>query len=318
MKKIYFILPILAGILFGSCGIFVRILTQNGMNITTQLFSRFSISIIIMLIFILTTDKGLLKINVSELKIIIIASINVIALNLCYNISTNTVPLSLAAVLLSLAPMFVIIFAYLAFKENITSKKVISMILIIIGCTLTTGLLEGNILNINWIGILSGISAAFFWANYNVASKKIIREGTSTHTLLFYAIILMTIILLPFTNFKQITTFINMNISTNTLFLIFNALLTFILPYVLLTESLNYINEKNLFYFTYTCRNTISGSVAILTAGAEPLAALFFGVVLYDEIPTMLILIGIVLTIIAITILSKEEYGKKNNLKVKL
>ena len=292
MKKIYFILPILAGILFGSCGIFVRILTQNGMNITTQLFSRFSISIIIMLIFILTTDKGLLKINVSELKIIIIASINVIALNLCYNISTNTVPLSLAAVLLSLAPMFVIIFAYLAFKENITSKKVISMILIIIGCTLTTGLLEGNILNINWIGILSGISAAFFWANYNVASKKIIREGTSTHTLLFYAIILMTIILLPFTNFKQITTFINMNISTNTLFLIFNALLTFILPYVLLTESLNYID---------------AGSVAILAA-----------VALYNEIPTILIIIGIGLTIIAITILSKEEYGKKNNLKVKL
>ena len=303
MKKIYFILPILAGILFGSCGIFVRILTQNGMNITTQLFSRFSISIIIMLIFILTTDKGLLKINVSELKIIIIASINVIALNLCYNISTNTVPLSLAAVLLSLAPMFVIIFAYLAFKENITSKKVISMILIIIGCTLTTGLLEGNILNINWIGILAGISAAFFWANYNVASKKIIREGTSTHTLLFYAIILMTIILLPFTNFNQITTFINMDISTNTLFLIFNALLTFILPYVLLTESLNYID---------------AGSVAILAAGAEPLAALFFGIALYNEIPTILILIGIGLTIIAITILSKEEYGKKNNLKVKI
>ena len=303
MKKIYFILPILAGILFGSCGIFVRILTQNGMNITTQLFSRFSISIIIMLIFILTTDKGLLKINVSELKIIIIASINVIALNLCYNISTNTVPLSLAAVLLSLAPMFVIIFAYLAFKENITSKKVISMILIIIGCTLTTGLLEGNILNINWIGILAGISAAFFWANYNVASKKIIREGTSTHTLLFYAIILMTIILLPFTNFNQITTFINMDISTNTLFLIFNALLTFILPYVLLTESLNYID---------------AGSVAILAAGTEPLAALLFGIALYNEIPTTLILIGIGLTIIAITILSKEEYGKKNNLKVKI
>ena len=51
-----------------------------------------------------------------------------------------------------------------------------------------------------------------------------------------------------------------------------------------------------------------AGSVAILAAGTEPLAALFFGIALYDEIPTMLIFIGIVLTIIAITILSKEEY----------
>ncbi len=293
MKKIYFILPILAGILFGSCGIFVRVLTQNGMDITTQLFTRFSISIIIMLIFILATDKNLLRISSNELKIIIIAAINILALNLCYNVSTNTVPLSLAAVLLSLAPLFVIIFAYIAFKEKITSKKIISMILIIIGCILTTGLLEGNVFNISWIGILAGIGTAFFWANYNVASKRILKDGTSTYTLLFYTIILMTIILIPFTNFNQIATFININTGTNTIFLIFNALLTFILPYVLLTQSLNYID---------------AGSVAILTAGAEPLAALFFGVVLYDEIPTMLILIGIVLTIIAITILSKEEY----------
>lgn len=293
MKKIYFILPILAGILFGSCGIFVRFLTQNGMDNTTLLFTRFSISIIIMLIFILATDKNLLRIKSDELKIIIIAAINILALNLCYNVSTNTVPLSLAAVLLSLAPVFVIIFAYIAFRERITSKKIISMLLIIIGCSLTTGLLEGNVFNIGWIGILAGIGTAFFWANYNVASKKIIRDGTSTHTLLFYAIIIMTIILIPFTNFNQITIFINMNTGTNIIFLIFNALLTFILPYVLLTESLNYID---------------AGSVAILAAGTEPLAALFFGIALYDEIPTMLIFIGIVLTIIAITILSKEEY----------
>ena len=293
MKKIYLILPILAGILFGSCGIFVRFLTQNGMDNTTLLFTRFSISIIIMLIFILATDKNLLRIKSDELKIIIIAAINILALNLCYNVSTNTVPLSLAAVLLSLAPVFVIIFAYIAFRERITSKKIISMLLIIIGCSLTTGLLEGNVFNIGWIGILAGIGTAFFWANYNVASKKIIRDGTSTHTLLFYAIIIMTIILIPFTNFNQITIFINMNTGTNIIFLIFNALLTFILPYVLLTESLNYID---------------AGSVAILAAGTEPLAALFFGIALYDEIPTMLIFIGIVLTIIAITILSKEEY----------
>ena len=181
-----------------------------------------------MLIFILATDKNLLRIKSDELKIIIIAAINILALNLCYNVSTNTVPLSLAAVLLSLAPVFVIIFAYIAFRETITSKKIISMLLIIIGCSLTTGLLEGNVFNIGWIGILAGIGTAFFWANYNVASKKIIRDGTSTHTLLFYAIIIMTIILIPFTNFNQITIFINMNTGTNIIFLIFNALLTLV------------------------------------------------------------------------------------------
>ncbi len=293
MKKIYFILPILAGILFGSSGIFIRFLTQNGMDNTTILFTRFSISIFIMLIFILATDRNLFKIKSNELKIIIIAAINILALSLCYNVSTTAGTLSLAAVLLSLTPMFVIIFAYIAFGEKITSKKIISMILIIVGCVLTTGFLEGNIFNIGWIGVLAGIGSAFFCANYNVASKKTLEDGISTHTLLFYAIIIITIILIPFTNFNQITTFINMNTATNTIFLISTALLIFILPYVFLTESLNYIDL---------------GIVAILVSGTEPLSALFFGIILYDEIPTMLILVGIVLTIIAITILSKEKY----------
>lgn len=293
MKKIYLILPILSGILFGSCGIFVRILTQNGLDSPTLLFTRFSVSIIIMLIVILATDKNLLKISIDEMKIIVIAAINILALNLCYNISTNTIPLSLAAVLLSLAPVFVIIFAYIAFKEKINQIKIISMILIILGCVLTTGLLEGNVFNVSAIGILAGIGTAFFWANYNVASKKSLKKGTHTHTLLFYTIILMTAILIPFTKFKQITTFINMDISANTMFLIFNALFTFILPYVLLTIAINYVDL---------------GSIAIFTAGAEPLAALYFGITLYDETPTLLIVIGIIITIIAITILSKNEY----------
>ena len=153
MKKIYLILPILSGILFGSCGIFVRILTQNGLDSPTQLFTRFSVSIIIMLVVILATDKNLLKISIDELKIIVIAAINILALNLCYNISTNTIPLSLAAVLLSLAPVFVIIFAYIAFREKINQIKIISMILIILGCVLTTGFLEGNVFNVSAIGI---------------------------------------------------------------------------------------------------------------------------------------------------------------------
>ena len=63
MKKIYLILPILAGLMFGSSGIFVRTLTQNGIDSTTLLFLRFSIAIIPLLIAIFLTDAKLLKID---------------------------------------------------------------------------------------------------------------------------------------------------------------------------------------------------------------------------------------------------------------
>ncbi len=292
MRRIYLILPILAGFMFGSSGIFVRTLTQNGIDSTTLLFLRFSIAIIPLLIAILLTDKKLLKINLKDIPLILVCAICIVGLNLCYNESMNTVPLSLAAVLLSTAPIFVLIFAYIIFREKITSKKVICMILAIFGCLLMTGALESNINDLPLFGILSGIGAALFWAVYLMASKKAIDNGNHTFTILIYAIIFISIALIPFTNFSQINTFISINPSLTIIFLIMHSTFSFALPYIFSTLSLNYLD---------------SGISSILLSGAEPLAALIFGLLIYSEIPTAFMLCGFILTILAMMMLSRAE-----------
>lgn len=123
MRKLYLILPILAGFMFGSSGIFVRTLTQNGIDQTTLLFLRFSIAIIPIALAILLTDKKLFRITLSDIPLFILCAICIMGLNLCYNYSMNTIPLSLAAVLLSTAPIFVLIFAFIFFKEKNYPKK---------------------------------------------------------------------------------------------------------------------------------------------------------------------------------------------------
>ena len=291
-KKIYLILPIISGILYGSSGIFVRTLTQNGIDATTLLFLRFSIAIPVMVIAILATDKKHLKIKLSDIKLLIITAMGIIGLNVLYNIAMNTISLSIAAVLLSSDPVFVLIIAYLIFKEKITKSKVLSIILVIIGCILTTGLIEGNASNVTGIGIIGGIGAAIFWAIYMMGSKKALENGLHTYTILLYSILINTIILIPFTSFNQITTFVNADILGNTIFLILHSTLSFAIPYILLTVSIKYID---------------SGSASIFASGAEPLAALIFGMLFYSEIPTILMFSGIILTIIALAILSKSE-----------
>ena len=119
MRKIYIILPILAGFMFGSSGIFVRTLTQNGIDSTTLLFLRFSIAILPLVIAIALTDKSLFRIELKDIPLFLVCAICIVGLNLCYNESMNTIPLSLAAVLLSLAPIYVLIFAHILFKEKI-------------------------------------------------------------------------------------------------------------------------------------------------------------------------------------------------------
>lgn len=122
-SKFYLLLPILAGIMFGSSGIFVRTLTQNGIDPITLLFLRFSIAVIPIIITILLTDVKLFKIELSDIPLFLICALSIIGLNLCYNTSMNNISLSLAATLLSTAPIFVIIFAFILFGEKITRKR---------------------------------------------------------------------------------------------------------------------------------------------------------------------------------------------------
>ena len=290
MKKIYLIFPILAGIMFGSTGIFVRTLTENGIDSTTLLFLRFSIAIIYMLIAIALTDKSLIKVSKEDIPLFLICGLCILGLNLCYNNSINTVPLSLAAVLLSTAPVFVVIFAYFIFNEKISSAKVISIILVIIGCILTTGLLEESMIPITSIGLISGIGSAIFWAIYTIASQKSIDRGKHTFTILFYSLIIITIVTIPFTNFGQIESFVLANPTNNMIFLLLHSLISFALPYILITISLNHLD---------------AGTVVILSSG-EPVAALVFGAIVYNEIPSPLMFCGIIITIIALISLSRK------------
>lgn len=292
MKKIYLILPILAGIMFGSSGIFVRTLTQNGIDQPTLLFLRFSIAIVPILIAILLTDRELFKIELKDIPLFLACSLCILGLNLCYNQSMNTVPLSLAAVLLSIAPIYVLVIAYFLFGEKITSKKLVCMILAIFGCILMTGVLESDLGSISTFGILSGIGAGLFWAFYLMASKKSIENGNHTFTILFYSIIFITIALIPFSDFGQISNFVSINPAFTIMFLILHSTFSFALPYIFSTLSLKYID---------------SGTSSILLSGAEPFAALIFGCLIYAEIPTPLMFCGFILTIIAMMMLSRND-----------
>jgi drug/metabolite transporter (DMT)-like permease len=204
----------------------------------------------------------------------------------------NTVPLSLAAVLLSLAPIFVLIFANILFKERITKRKLVCMFLAIVGCILTTGILENSLSAVPLFGIVSGIGAALFWAIYLMASKKSMERGNHTFTILFYSIIFLSIALIPFTDFGQIKAFVSINPLLAILFLIIHSTFSFALPYIFSTVSLDYID---------------SGISSILLSGAEPLAALIFGVLIYSEIPTILMFCGFILTIAAMMMLSRKD-----------
>lgn len=290
MKKIALLFPLISGGLWGSAGIFIRKLTYFGVNSYTVISSRVLIALIILFITILILDKSLLKIKLKDICFFIASGIlGMLGLNFCYNESVKHLSLSLAAVLLSLSPIFVIFLAAILFKEKITLRKIGCMILAILGCLLTSGLLENNTgVKSSVIGILIGILSAFFYALYSILSKIAMGKGYEALTITFYSLLTIGIVLLPFTDWSILKDFVVSSPVNHSIFMLLHSLFTSVLPYVLYTLSLSYIE---------------AGKTSILAAGGEPIAAMLFGILFFSEIPTILSIIGLILTIIALSLL---------------
>ncbi|MCZ9885706.1 DMT family transporter [Brachyspira hyodysenteriae] len=296
MKKFIPILPILSGIFWGGGGIFIRRLMELNINSFTVVSSRVIVASIIFFICVFLYDRSLIKIKLKDLWIFVSAGIlGILGLNICYNEAVKQLSLSLSAVLLSLSPIFVLIFANIFFKEKITVKKVICMILALLGCFFASGVLETNeTMKWTYFGIFIGFMGAFFYGLYSIFSKLAIIKNYNTLTVTLYALISIAVISLPFTDWKALSNVVVENGSGMLVFMLFHSLCTSVFPYAFFTIALGHMD---------------AGKASILASG-EPIAAMFFGIFFYHEIPTLLSVIGVLLTLTALTLLSLPEKNK--------
>lgn len=293
MKQLLYLMPIISGAMWGSAGIFVRKLTEQGMNSYTVVSVRVILAVLILAVWLGIYDRNLLKIKLKDLWIFVAGGVvGMFGLNICYNFAISELSLSLAAVLLSLSPVFVLFMAAILFKEKITSKKVICMTIAIAGCVLASGVLE-SASTMRWSvkGIIVGTIGAFFYGLYGIISKTAMERGYHAFTTTFYCLFMVMLVVIPLTNWKLVTNVVVANPIKMSVFLVIHSLCTSVLPYILYTFSIRYID---------------AGMASILASG-EPVAAMIFGVIFFSEIPTVLSVVGIVLVIVALALLSMPD-----------
>lgn len=297
MKQLLYLMPIISGAMWGSAGIFVRKLTELGMNSYTVVSVRVVLAVLILAVWLGIYDKNLLKIKLKDLWIFVAGGVvGMFGLNICYNFAISELSLSLAAVLLSLSPVFVLFMAAILFNEKITSKKVICMTIAIVGCVLASGVLE-SASTMRWSvkGIIVGTIGAFFYGLYGIISKTAMERGYHAFTTTFYCLFMVMLVVIPLTNWKLVTDVVVANPVEMSIFLLIHSLCTSVLPYILYTFSIKYID---------------AGMASILASG-EPVAAMIFGIIFFSEIPTVLSVVGIVLVIVTLALLSMPDKKRR-------
>lgn len=294
-NKLITIFPIFSGIFFGSGGIFIRRLIEMGIDSYSIVFLRVFIALPILILWLFFTDKKLFYIKLKDTWIFFGAGVlGTLGLNLSYNYSITELSLSLSAILLSLAPIFVVIFSFFLFKEKITSIKIWCMILAIVGSILASGVFE-DMTTMHWSfkGIVVGLFAAIFYSLYSIFSKIAMEKKYDALTITLYSTLAITIVLFPLNDWKYVKEILSINPLNMSIFMILHSLCTCIFPYALYTIALNHMD---------------AGKASILCS-CEPIAATIFGLLFYNEVPTLLSLVGLVIVLIALGVLSLK--GKK-------
>ena len=288
MNRLVYLLPILTGVCFGSIGIFIRFFSEAGFNNMAILSTRNAISALILFLFLLVYDRNLLKCRVRDLPILLGGGfIGMTLTNVFFNVAVLNLSLGFAGVLIGLSPVYVVFIAAFLFKEKVTRRKLLGMILAIIGVIMVSGVVDSGI-TFTAAGLAAGLVSGLFYGMTSIFTKIAIGRGYKGLTITFYALLITALTTAPFSNWGVVAAYTAASPLSHSLLMIAHAVIGAALPYLMLNVSLKHIE---------------AGKASILTS-SEPVSAMLFGFFVYQEPMTVISAAGMAIAVTAFGIIS--------------
>ena len=187
-----------AATLWATLGIiFKSLIDDYGLSRITIAFFRASLSAAILFAALVTRRPGALRIAKRDILLFTAFGLfAVAAFFIVYVTAIDLVGVSVAAVLLYTAPAWVAVISALFLAEQLTMRKLIAVMLAMIGCTLVARIYDVSGLKLNGLGILAGLGAGLGYALYSVLSKIGVRRYDGW-TVLVYGLLFGSVFLAP-------------------------------------------------------------------------------------------------------------------------
>lgn len=284
-KKISVLCVIASGCLWGTLGIFVRKFSEYGITSMSVVFLRSLLTAAFTMGAMAAAQRESLKIKLRDIWIFAgMGLLSIVFFNYCYFTAVTLMSLSAAAILLYTSPVFVMLLSALFFKERITRRKLLSAAIAICGLVLVTGVI-GDASAITPSGVLYGLGSAFGYALYSIFSRAAINKGYSPLTVTGWAFAFAALFSAAVADMHSLRDMLSEKPSMGLYAAVF-AIVASVLPYLLYSIGL---------------KGTDNSTAAVI-ASVEPVAATFFGMILYKEIPSPSAAVGIILVVSALII----------------
>ncbi len=192
MKKTAVLPIIVAAILWGIIGFFSTSMKNAGMTTFQNVSARMTFAALSLIIanLIINPRRGF-RVSVKDLLLLFACgTITLTVNNVFYFTSIERSGMSVAAVLMYTAPIFVMIMSALIFKEKITKKKLLALVITFTGCVLVSLTSKQN--TADAIGILCGVASGLTYAMYSIFANGLLRRYSSL-TVVMYTYIFATV-----------------------------------------------------------------------------------------------------------------------------
>ena len=291
------LLVMLAGVLWGSTGLFVRPLSEMGLTSTDMVFLKLFLTAVIVAVILLVKDRKLFRIRLKDLWCFVgTGIISIVLFSVCYYNTIAKTSMAVAAILLYTSPAFIILLSAPLFKEKLTGRKITALALVFAGLVFVTGVLGGGG-RLTLGVILSGLGSGLFYGLYSIFGRYALEKGYDPFTINFYTFLLAAVSSGFIGSPANVLSVMTAS-ACNMLFGVAFAVVISLVPFLVYTIGL---------------RNLENGQAAII-ASIEPVVAALLGVIVMGEKMTTSVLIGTILVLAGIVV---SNLGPKKSLEQK-
>ena len=293
MKKyISYIFVILSAVCWGFIGFSNRMLTEAGVTLGNRVFIRNFGTLLVLTVVFALFHRQVFRIKLKHLPIFLCSGlISILTLSLVYFQCQTMCSLSVAAVLLYLAPSFVVLLSTILWKTPLTGRKIAALAVSLTGCVLVSGILSGEAAA-SLGGIALGVASGLCYASYTIFANYGLAHYES-YTMIYWTFLVAGLGSLFFADFPALLPVFQQ--PKGILGALSVVIVATVLPYIFYTKGLEGVE---------------SGRASIITS-IEPVVETLVGIFVFHEALNVWTVLGVGCVLGAVALLAKEDkHGK--------
>ncbi len=293
-----FIDSIVAAISYGCNPLFFLPMHKMGMGVNSVLFYRYLFAVIMYGAWLKFFKKASFKVSKKELLSLFFMGLVFAMSSITLFASFKYIPSGVACTILFIYPIIVALISSVFFKEKINKTTIFAMLITFCGIFLLN---ENEGANINSKGLFLVLLSAFVYAVYIILVRNLKPVKHMKYDKLSFYVMLFALVVFIF-NLKfctQLQPIYNWKILACALGLA-------IFPTIISIETIN------------VAIRLIGPTLTAIIGALEPLTAIFFGVLIFNESLNLKIILGICLVIFGVFLIILKDCVNKSNKNFKL